>query len=73
MTETVLRHAAVRAAYEIAGMLQETSALMAYAAEVAATDASEPLRAAMAAVETGPPAGLHLAGHGFLFKSSGRA
>ena len=37
MTETVLRNAAVRAAHEIAWMLEETSALMAYAAEVAVT------------------------------------
>ena len=33
MTETVLRNAAVRAAHEIAWMLAETSALMAYAAD----------------------------------------
>ena len=44
MTETVLRNAAVRAAHEIAWMLAETSALLAYAAEVAARHASEPLR-----------------------------
>ena len=56
MTETVLRNAAVRAAHEIAWMLGETAALMAYAAEVAARHGSEPLRAAMAAVEAEPAA-----------------
>ena len=61
MTETVLRNAAVRAAHEIAWMLQETAALLAYAAEVAARHGSEPLDAAMAAVEAGPPQSLHLA------------
>ena len=49
MTETVLRNAAVRAAHEIAWMREETSALEAYAAEVAARHGSEPLRAALAA------------------------
>lgn len=61
MTETVLRNAAVRAAHEIAWMLAETAALMAYAAEVAARHRSEPLDAAIAAVEAGPPQSLHLA------------
>jgi hypothetical protein len=61
MTETVLRNAAVRASHEIAWMLQETSALMGYAAEVAARLGSEPLRAAMAAVQAGPPESPHLA------------
>jgi len=61
MAETVLRNAAVRAAHEIAWMLGETAALMAFAAEVAARHGSEPLAAAMAAVEAGPPQSLHLA------------
>jgi hypothetical protein len=60
MTETVLRNAAVRAAHEIAWMLQETSALLAYAAEVAARHGSEVLRDAMAAVAGSPAEGLHL-------------
>jgi hypothetical protein len=61
MTETVLRNAAVRAAHEIAWMLAETSALVAYAAEVAARYGSEPLRAAIAAVAASPAVSLHLA------------
>ena len=61
MTETVLRNAAVRAAHEIAWMLAETSALVAYVAEVAARHGSEPLRAAIAAVEASPAVSLHLA------------
>src|SRR5277367_406313 len=61
MTETVLRNAAVRAAHEIAWMIQETAALLAYAAEVAARHASRPLDAAIAAVGAGPPQSLHLA------------
>jgi hypothetical protein len=60
MTETVLRNAAVRAAHEIAWMLAETSALLAYAAEVAARHGNEPLRAAMAAVAASPAVSLHL-------------
>ena len=60
MTETVLRNAAVRAAHEIAWMREETSALLAYAAEVAARHASEALRDATAAVEASPGEGLHL-------------
>jgi hypothetical protein len=60
MTETVLRNAAVRAAHEIAWMLAETSALVAYAAEVAGRHGNEPLRAAIAAVEAAPAASLHL-------------
>ena len=73
MTETVLRNAAVRAAHEIAWMLQETSALMAYAEQVAAGHASEPLRAAMAAVETGPSESLHLADVTERYERAGRA
>ncbi|MGD0706378.1 MAG: hypothetical protein ABSA02_41675 [Trebonia sp.] len=61
MTETVLRNAAVRAAHEIAWMREETSALEAYAAEVAARHGSEPLRAALAAVQASPSVSLHLA------------
>ena len=61
MTETVLRNAAVRAAHEIAWMIQETAALLAYAAEVAARHGSEPLDVAIAAVEASPRQSLHLA------------
>ncbi len=61
MTETVLRNAAVRAAHEIAWMREETSALVAYVAEVAARHDSEPLRAAMTALEASPAVSLHLA------------
>jgi hypothetical protein len=73
MTETVLRNAAVRAAHEIAWMLAETSALMAYAAEVAVRHASEPLRAAMAAVEASPRDSLHLADVVDRYERAGRA
>ena len=60
MTETVLRNAAVRAAHEIAWMLQETSALLAYAAEVAARHGAEAPHEATAVAEGSPGAGLHL-------------
>jgi hypothetical protein len=60
MTETVLRNAAVRAAHEIAWMREETAALVAYAAAVAARHAGEPLRAAMTAVQASPAGSLHL-------------
>jgi hypothetical protein len=60
MTETVLRNAAVRAAHEIAWMREETSALLAYAAEVAARHGTETSRDATAAVEGSPGTGLHL-------------
>jgi hypothetical protein len=60
MTETVLRNAAVRAAHEIAWMREETSALLAYAAEVAARHGTEAPRDATAAVEGSPGTGLHL-------------
>ena len=73
MTETVLRNAAVRAAHEIAWMLAETSALMAYAAEVAVRHASEPLRAAMAAVEASPRDSLHLADVADRYERAGQA
>ena len=73
MTETVLRNAAVRAAHEIAWMLAETSALMAYAAEVAVRHASEPLRAAMAAVEGSPRDSLHLADVADRYERAGQA
>lgn len=73
MTETVLRNAAVRAAHEIAWMLQETSALTAYAAEVAVRHASEPLRAAMAAVEASPQDSLHLADVADRYERAGQA
>lgn len=73
MTETVLRNAAVRAAHEIAWMLRETSALMAYAAEVAARHGGEPLRTAMAAVEASPPASLHLADVTDRYERAGQA
>jgi hypothetical protein len=73
MTETVLRNAAVRAAHEIAWMLAETSALMAYAAEVAARHRSEPLDAAIAAVKAGPPQSLHLADVVDRYEQAGQA
>ena len=73
MTETVLRNAAVRAAHEIAWMLAETSALMAYAAEVAVRHPSEPLRAAMAAVEASPRDSLHLADVAGRYERAGQA
>jgi hypothetical protein len=73
MTETVLRNAAVRAAHEIAWMLRETTALMAYAAKVAARHGSEPLEAAMAAVEAGPPQSLHLADVADRYERAGQA
>jgi hypothetical protein len=60
MTETVLRNAAVRAAHEIAWMREETSALLAYAAEVAARHGTEAPPDATAAVEGSPGTGLHL-------------
>jgi hypothetical protein len=73
MTETVLRNAAVRAAHEIAWMLAETSALMAYAAEVAVRHASEPLRATMAATEASPRDSLHLADVADRYERAGQA
>ena len=73
MTETVLRNAAVRAAHEIAWMREETAALMAYAAEVAARHGSEPLYAAMAAVEAEPPESLHLADVTGRYERAGQA
>jgi hypothetical protein len=73
MTETVLRNAAVRAAHEIAWMLGETSALMSYAAEVAARHGTGPLRAAMAAFETGPADSLHLADVTERYERAGQA
>ena len=54
MTETVLRNAAVRAAHEIAWMLAETSALVAYAADGGGPARKRAAGAAMAAVEAGP-------------------
>lgn len=73
MTETVLRNAAVRAAHEIAWMRRETSALMAYAEQVASAHGSESLRAAMAAVETGPADSLHLADVADRYERAGQA
>jgi hypothetical protein len=73
MTETVLRNAAVRAAHEIAWMLVETPAMMAYAAEVAARYPSEPLPAAMAAAEARPPDSLHLAEVADRYERAGQA
>jgi hypothetical protein len=73
MTETVLRNAAMRAAHEIAWMREETAALVAYAAEVAARHASEPLRAAMTAVEAIPAASLHLADVVDRYEKAGQA
>jgi hypothetical protein len=73
MTETVLRNAAVRAAHEIAWMRAETSALVAYAATVAARYPREPLRAAMAAVEVSPAASLHLADVADRYEKAGQA
>src|ERR1700735_2682981 len=73
MTETVLRNAAVRAAHEIAGMLAETSDLMAYAAQVASGHESEPLRAAIAAAEAALPDSLHLADVADRYERAGQA
>jgi hypothetical protein len=73
MTETVLRNAAVRAAHEIAWMREETAALVAYAAAVAARHPSEPLRAAMTAVEASPAASLHLADVADRYEKAGQA
>jgi hypothetical protein len=73
MTETVLRNAAVRAAHEIAWMREETAALMAFAAEVAARHGSEPLHAAMAAVDTEPQESLHLADVSDRYERAGQA
>ena len=73
MTETVLRNAAVRAAHETAWMLAETSDLMAYATQVAAGHESEPLRAAIAAAEAGPPDSLHLADVADRYERAGQA
>src|SRR6266568_5123074 len=73
MTETVLRNAAVRAAHEIAWMLGETSALMAYAAEVAARYPGGPLRDAMAAAQAAPQESLHLADVTERYERAGQA
>jgi hypothetical protein len=73
MTETVLRNAAVRAAHEIAWMREETAALTAYATEVAARHGSEPLHAALAAVEAEPPESLHLAHVAGRYERAGQA
>ena len=73
MTETVLRNAAVRTAHEIAWMREETAALLAYAAAVAARHASEPLRAAMTAVQASPAASLHLADVAARYEKAGQA
>jgi hypothetical protein len=73
MTETVLRNAAVRAAHETAWMFAETSDLMAYAAQVASGHESEPLRAAIAAAEAGPPDSLHLADVADRYERAGQA
>jgi hypothetical protein len=73
MTETVLRNAAVRAAHEIAWMREETAALVAYAAEVAARHRCEPLRAAMTAVAASPAASLHLADVADRYEKAGQA
>jgi len=73
MTETVLRNAAVRAAHEIAWMSRETSALLAYAAEVAGRCEDKSLRAAMAAAEADPRDSLHLADVADRYERAGRA
>ena len=73
MTETVLRNAAVRAAHEIAWMREETAALMAYAAEVAARHGSPALRDAMAAADSSHPDGLHLAEVAERYERAGQA
>jgi hypothetical protein len=54
-------------------MREETAALMAYAVEVAARHASEPLRAAMAAVEASPAVSLHLGDVVDRYERAGRA
>jgi hypothetical protein len=73
MTETVLRNAAVRAAHEIAWMLQEGSALLDYAAEVAARYPGEPLTAAIGAAEPGAADSLHLADVAGRYERAGQA
>lgn len=73
MTETVLRNAAVRAAHEIAWMVLETSALMAYAAEVAGRHGGEPLLAALAEAQAGEAESLHLADVTGRYERAGRA
>jgi len=73
MTETVLRNAAVRAAHEIAWMREETSALLAYAAAVAARHENQALRAAMAAADRSHPDGLHLAEVAERYERAGQA
>lgn len=73
MAETVLRNAAVRAAHEIAWMREETAALLAYADQVAARHASEPLRAALADVEAGRADSLHLADVADVYERAGQA
>jgi len=73
MTETVLRNAAVRAAHEIAWMREETAALLAYAAQVAARHGSEPLRAALTDAQAGPVDSLHLADMAGRYERAGQA
>lgn len=61
MLENVLRNAATRAAHEIAWMRQETVDLEAYAVDVAASlPPSEPLDAALVALEAAPRPSLDL-------------
>jgi len=73
MTETVLRNAAVRAAHEIAWMREETTALLAYAGEVAARHGGEPLAAVLAAALACPADSLHLADVTDRYERAGRA
>lgn len=60
MAVTVLENTAVRAAHEIAWMRSETGTAVAFAREVAAFRADERIEVALAEVEAGPHASLHL-------------
>jgi hypothetical protein len=73
MTETVLRNAAVRAAHEIAWMLGETSALMAYAAEVADRYPAGPVRAAIARIHAHRADSMELADVAERYERAGEA
>ena len=60
MLGKVLSNAAVRAAHEVAWMREEIGAIDAYARAVAATTASDELRATLEALAAGPHDSLHL-------------
>jgi hypothetical protein len=60
MMENVLRNVATRCAHEIAWMTEETEAMMAFAAEVAALTANEPLLEAIENADRGRRTSLEL-------------